>query len=146
MNIYIASDHAGFEMKAYLGDALASLGHDVYDLGPESYNQDDDYSKTVAPVAEKVSSVAGSFGVVIGGSGQGEAMEVNRFKGIRGTVYYGGPLAIVTLSREHNDANVLSLGARFIENSEALDALKLWLATPFSGEERHVRRIKQLDE
>lgn len=146
MNLYIASDHAGFEMKAYIRDALLSDGHNVTDLGPENLDPVDDYPKTVSPVAEKVVSVAGSFGIVIGGSGQGEAIEVNRTKGVRAVVYYGGPLAIVTLSREHNDANILSLGARFVENVEALDAVRLWLKTPFSGEERHVRRIKELDQ
>ena len=97
------------------------------------------------PVAQAVANELESRGIVIGMSGQGEAMCANRFKNVRAAVYYGGSIEIVRLSREHNDANILSLGARFIEANEALETVKLWLETPFSGDERHVRRITKLD-
>ncbi len=131
-------------MKEYLRDAL-SEGYTIVDLGPEEYDETDDYPVTLEPLLEKVAKDDTAFGIVIGGSGQGEAMTANRFKGIRAAVYYGEPVDILTLSREHNDANVLSLGARFVELDEALGAVKLWLATPFSGDNRHVRRIHELD-
>ncbi len=145
MKVYLASDHAGFELKASLVDSLRAQGHEVEDLGPTTLDPTDDYPRTIAPLAQKVASEEGSFGIAIGLSGQGEAMEANRVKGVRAAVFYGGPDELVVLSRQHNDANILSLGAKFVSAEEAQRAVALWLATPFSNEERHMRRIKELD-
>lgn len=145
MKVFIASDHAGFELKAKLIPFLKSLGYEVVDKGAFSFNKDDDYPDLITPVAKAVSEEKGSLGAVLGGSGQGEAIVANRFPGVRAAVYYGGAPDIITLSRQHNDSNVLSLGARFLNGEEAKAAVKLWLETPFSGEERHIRRIEKID-
>lgn len=145
MKIFIGTDHAGFELKQKLVPFLESLGHEVVDFGAHEYREDDDYPDFIAPVAKEVSADPIARGVVLGGSGQGEAMIANKFSHVRATVYYGGTLDIVRLSREHNDANILSLGARFLNEEEAKSAVELWLATPFSGEERHARRIEKLE-
>jgi ribose 5-phosphate isomerase B len=97
------------------------------------------------PLALRIAEVPGAFGIIAGMSGQGEAMVCNRLKGVRAALYTGGPREILTLSRMHNDANVLSLGAKFLSQGEACEAALLWLQTPFSQEERHVRRIQKLD-
>ncbi len=146
MKIFISSDHAGFELKRYLADHLAAAGHDVRDLGPKEFDPEDDYPDFISLVAKEISREPGgaSKGIVIGGSGQGEAMCANKFYGVRAAAYYGGNTDVVRLSREHNDANVLSLGARFLSPRDALDAATLWLKTPFSGDERHKRRINKL--
>jgi ribose 5-phosphate isomerase B len=167
MKIYIASDHAGFEMKRELIEHLSLGGYEVYDCGPEKYDHDDDYPDYISIAAKEVSKSFDSktadenseetkieinkskdsvMGIVIGYSGQGEAMVANRFPHIRAAVYYGGPKHIITLSREHNDANILSLGAHFITTQEAKEAVGLWLNTKFSGEERHVRRIDKIEK
>ena len=145
MRIFIASDHAGFELKKFLVERLSLAGHDVRDLGAKSFDPEDDYPDFISLVAKEVSrDPSGSRGIVIGGSGQGEAICANKFYGVRAAVYYGGNTDIVRLSREHNDANVLSLGARFMSPVEGLNAVDLWLATPFSRDERHTRRIQKL--
>ena len=142
--IYIASDHAGFELKERLLSFLTERGYEVSDLGPPTYDKNDDYPDTIGVLVRAVADAPGAFGIAIGGSGQGEAMVANRTPGIRAAVFYGGNKDIVKLSREHNDANILSLGARFLSPEEAQEAVLLWLDTPFSGEERHVRRIAKL--
>lgn len=155
--IAIGSDHAGFGLKKVLAAFLREKGYKVIDKGPASLALQDDYPDFIAPVAREVSAGKGKvMGVVIGGSGNGEAITANRFRGVRAAVYYGplcmhtgrakGPYDIARLSREHNDANVLSLGARFISEDEAKDAVMLWLTTPFSKEERHVRRIEKIEK
>ncbi|MDO8600080.1 MAG: RpiB/LacA/LacB family sugar-phosphate isomerase [bacterium] len=164
--IYFASDHAGFELKEKLKAYLQEFGHEVKDCGAFSYDEVDDYPDFIALAAKAVSEdPEHARAIILGGSGQGEAMVANRFRGVRAAVYYGpastkapayadasaGRSAgkgdeIITLSREHNDANVLSLGARFLTEEEAKRAVKLWLDTAFSGEERHVRRITKIDE
>ena len=143
--IYIGSDHAGFELKAKLIEYLKVLGHEIEDKGAFSLNPNDDYPDFMKPVAQAVANELESRGIVIGMSGQGEAMCANRFKNVRAAVYYGGSIEIVRLSREHNDANVLALGSYFLQSNEPLDAVETWLATPFSGDERHVRRIAKID-
>ena len=117
---------------------------EVEDIGPSVYIEGDDYPDYIVPMAQKVAQNKDFVGIGIGGSGQGEAIAANRIGGIRAAVYYGGSTDIVKLAREHNDANVLSLGARFVSNEEARSAVELFLTTPFSNEERHVRRIKKL--
>lgn len=147
MKIYFASDHAGFELKNALIDFVQDeLDYEVEDCGAYAQKADDDYPDFIRRAAVKVQGDPASRGIVLGGSGQGEAMMANRFPHVRAAVYYGGPLEIIKLSRAHNDANVLSLGARFLSFGEAEEAVRLWLETPFSNDERHVRRIKKVDE
>lgn len=146
MKIYIASDHAGFEMKAFLKSYFSNTEYEFVDLGPTYFDPTDDYTDFVSKVADKVSKEENVFGVVIGYSGQGEAMVCNRFKNVRCALYYGGEKSILRLSREHNNANVLSFGANFISNDEAKEALLFWVKTAFSGEERHKRRVREIEE
>ena len=143
--VYLASDHAGFELKEALNAFLSERGFEVEDLGPSTYNKDDDYPTTMAPLARAVAGDKEAFGIGIGGSGQGEAMALNRTPGVRAAEYYGGATDVIKISREHNNANILSIGARFVSQEEAKDAVILWLMTPFSGEERHARRIAELN-
>lgn len=145
MKIYIASDHAGFELKDALSSFLRERSVVVEDLGPAVLDPQDDYPDFIMPMAVKVATDKGSFGIAIGGSGQGEGMAVNRIKGARATVFYGGTIEVLKISREHNDANILALGARFMTNTDAKEAVWVWLNTPFSNDERHVRRITKLD-
>lgn len=145
MKIYIGTDHAGFELKEKLVIFLKSLGYVVEDFGAHSYESEDDYPDFIRLVAEAVARDPLSRGFILGGSGQGEAMCANRVRGARAAVYYGGTVDIVVLSREHNDANILSLGARFIDEEEAYGVARVWLNTPFSGDERHKRRIQKLE-
>lgn len=149
MKILFAADHAGFALKeellVFVRDELA-LGWEVEDLGAYALTPDDDYPEIVARAARVVAAnPADTRAIVLGGSGQGEAMAANRFQGVRAAVYYGGNPEIISLSREHNDANVLSLGARFLEVAEAREAVRVWLTTTFSADERHTRRIRTLD-
>ncbi|MDQ3075978.1 MAG: RpiB/LacA/LacB family sugar-phosphate isomerase [bacterium] len=155
MKIYIGTDHAGFalkeELKRYLPEL--GLGYEVTDLGSFTVNPDDDYPDFVTKVAEVVVGEEGSMGIVLGGSGQGEAMCANKVKGVRAFTFYGpkemlegedeDTFQIVKLSREHNDANIISIGARFVTEDEAKFAIELFLSTKFSGEERHTRRINK---
>lgn len=145
MKIIIGSDHAGYELKEKIKEYLDGLGFVYEDVGPKSSDLSDDYPDYIIPVAEKVAEdLNENKGIVIGGSGQGEAIAANKVKGIRAAVYYGGSLDIVKLSRTHNDSNVLSLGARFLTQEEAIKAVEVWLETPFSNEERHKRRIDKI--
>lgn len=152
MKIAVGTDHAGFELLTQLKDFLQELGHEVVDFGPQEYAEGDDYPDFIFPAAQAVAKGDCQYGVILGGSGQGEAMAANRVKGVRAAVFYGSPgngedpLEIIRLSRQHNDANVLSLGARFIGLDQAKQAVQTWLDTPFSGKERHKRRIDKLDK
>lgn len=146
MLIYLGSDHAGFELKNELKNFLEDLGYEISDLGPFKYNKDDDYPDFVKKAAKEVAKNKKSVGIVIGGSGQGEAITANRIKGVRAIVYYGGPVDILRLSKEHNNANILSLGARFLTLDEVKKAVKIWLQTEFSGAKRHQRRIEKIDK
>ncbi len=148
MKIFIGSDHAGFELKNKLVTYLQELGYEVEDKGAVKYDQQDDYPDFVKPVAQAVSEDKNAKGIIIGGSGQGEAICANRFNGIRAFEYYAPSreeISIVKDSRDHNDSNIISLGARFLSEDEAFEAVKLWLETPFSGDERHKRRIEKID-
>jgi len=150
MKIYTAADHAGFELKEAIIPLLNEIGYEVEDCGARELNTSDNYPEIIACAASRVSTDAGqgieSRAIVFGKSGQGEAMVANRFPGVRAAVYYGGNPEIVTLSRGHNDANALSLGADFLSKEEAEVAIRLWLGTPFSQDERHVFRIQQIEE
>lgn len=146
MKIYLGTDHAGFQLKEKIKGWLGEWDHEVEDKGAFELNPEDDFNEFIRPVAEAVAGDTESRGIILGGSGQGEAMQANRYNGVRAAVYYGGDEDIVKLSREHNNANILSLGARFIDEDEAKRAVRLWLETPFSGEKRHARRIEKLDE
>jgi len=144
MKIYIGSDHAGFFLKEKIKEFITNLNIEIIDKGAFNVDLTDDYPDFVIPVAESVSSDNESFGIILGGSGQGEAMSANKIEGIRAIEYYGGNLEAVKLGREHNDANMLSLGARLMSEDEAKEAINVFLNTPFSNEERHIRRIKKL--
>lgn len=194
MNIFIGSDHAGYELKEYLRNVLAELGHRVIDCGAYEYKETDDYPIFISKVAKAVSEaeelrvfeeslpayeavpldlsvvstvstdnsarqntssstmsssgVSITRGIVIGGSGQGEAIAANKFKHVRAALCYGGVDAekIITLSREHNDSNVLSLGARFLDADKALELVLKWLHTDFTGDIRHVRRLAEIEQ
>lgn len=161
IKVYIASDHAGFKLKEILKDYLPKLGlgYEIFDMGPETYKEDDDYPDFVTPLAKKVAEEEGVFGIVIGGSGQGEAMCANRIKGVRAIVFYGqedlekesevngeksaDTFKIVELARKHNNANIISIGTRFVTEDEAKFAIELFLSTKFSNDERHIRRINK---
>ena len=143
--IFLGTDHAGFELKEAIKAHLDSSGYEIEDLGANWYDGEDDYPDFIRPVAEAVAKDPNSRGIIMGGSGQGEAIAANRIKGIRAVVYYDGPIDIVKLSRLHNDANILSFGARFISNEKAAEAVKIWLNEPFEGG-RHQKRIDKLDE
>jgi ribose 5-phosphate isomerase B len=145
MKIFLGTDHAGYALKEVLKGYLLEFGHEIKDMGAHEYQGQDDYPDFITLVAEEVSKDTDVRGIILGGSGEGEAMCANRHKGVRAAVYYGGRPEIITLSREHNDANVLSLGARFLNEEEAKEVIKIWLETPFSGEERHKRRIGKID-
>jgi ribose 5-phosphate isomerase B len=147
MTIYFATDHAGFSLKETLVSHVRTLGYTVEDCGADTLDPADDYPLYMNRAAEAVAKNPTEHrAILLGGSGQGEAIVANRFKGVRAAVYYGGPLDIVRLSREHNDANVLSIGARFLNEADAKEAVQLWLTTAFSGDERHMRRITAIDQ
>tara|TARA_Y100001947_G_C10328075_1_gene299474 strand:- start:1352 stop:1789 length:438 start_codon:yes stop_codon:yes gene_type:complete len=144
MKIHLATDHAGLELKNAIKDYLKGKGHEVTDHGAHEYDAQDDYPDFIFPCARAVAADPESRGIILGGSGQGEAMAANRIKGVRAAVYYGSEREIARLSREHNNANVLSLGARFISEQEIYDIIETWLDEPFEGG-RHQRRIDKLD-
>jgi len=144
MKVHIATDHAGLDLKNIIRDYLISKGHEVTDHGAHEYDALDDYPDYIFPCAKAVASDLESRGIILGGSGQGEAMAANRVKGVRAAVFYNGPVEIVKLSREHNNANILSLGARFMTEEEIYGVIEMWLDEPFGGG-RHQRRIDKLD-
>ncbi len=146
MKILLAADHAGFELKNKIFAFLKQEGFDVEDLGAATFMPDDNYPEIMIPVAMRVlHDPENTKAIIFGKSGQGEAMVVNRFPGIRAAVYYGKNPQMIKLSKEHNDANILSIGAQFVDEEEAKEIVKLWIATPFSGDERHLKRIEQMD-
>ena len=145
MKIHIATDHAGLELKNNIKHYLEEKGHQVHDHGAHQFDPLDDYPDFIIPCAKAVSLDSRSKGIILGGSGQGEAIAANRIKKVRAAVYYGGPEDIVKLSREHNNANILSLGARFMSEEELYKIIEVWLSTDFESG-RHQRRIEKLDE
>ncbi len=146
MKLLIASDHAGFELKNKIRDFLIEEGFTIEDMGATTLVPDDNYPEIMIPVAMRVlNDPENTRAIIFGKSGQGEAMVVNRFPGIRAIVYHGKNLEVIRLGREHNDSNVLSIGAGFVEFEEAREAVRLWISTSFSGNERHIKRIEQMD-
>lgn len=141
MRIHLAADHAGFELKEKVKAFLAEQGYELEDHGAFELDKKDDYPDFIAPCAEAVANEKGSMGIIFGGNGQGEAMVANRYEGVRAAVWYGGKEEVVRLSREHDNANILSVAARFVDEEEAIRIIKLWLNVPFSKDERHVRRL-----
>jgi ribose 5-phosphate isomerase B len=142
MRVHIGSDHAGLELKNALVEHLKSAGHDVVDHGPHVYDALDDYPVFCIPVAHGVASEKGSFGIVLGGSGNGEQMAANKVKGIRAALVWSVETA--KLAREHNDANVIAIGGRMHPIEVCKELIDVFLATPFSNDERHIRRIGQV--
>lgn len=142
MRVYLGSDHAGFELKARLIEWLAGAGHEPVDCGPESYNPEDDYPVYVMHAATRVADEPGSLGIVIGGSGNGEAIAANKIDGIRAAIAWTTETA--QLARQHNNANVLSLGARMYSTEDATEFTKVFVETPFSEEPRHARRLEMI--
>ena len=139
MRVHIGSDHAGFELKNFLIQNLTADGHELVDHGPETYDAEDDYPVYCIPAAEAVVADPGSLCIVVGGSGNGEQIAANKVKGTRAALAYSSDTA--TLARQHNDANVIAIGARMHTEDEALELVRLFLATPFSNDPRHARRI-----
>ena len=144
MKIHLATDHAGLDLKNTIKEYLLDKGYDVTDHGAHEYDALDDYPDFIFPCAHAVSEDSNSRGIILGGSGQGEAMAANRIKGVRAAVFYGGTEEIIKLSREHNNANILSLGARFMSEEEIYNVVEIWLSGNFEGG-RHKRRIEKLD-
>lgn len=141
--IVLATDHAGLKLKEHVKKFLIEKGYDIKDFGALEYDGLDDYPDFILPAAKYISEHK-LIGIIFGGSGQGEAMAANRIKGIRAAVFYNGPDEIVELSRLHNNANILSIGARFVNNQEVEKVIELWLSTDFE-EGRHEKRINKLD-
>jgi ribose 5-phosphate isomerase B len=142
MRVHLGSDHAGFELKAHLTEALQRLGYEVVDHGPVEYDPVDDYPPYVMRAAAAVVNDNGSLGVVIGGSGNGEAIAANKVPGVRAALAWNDDTA--SLGREHNDANVVAVGSRMHSLDEATRLVERFVTTPFSGDERHARRIAMI--
>jgi len=142
VRVYLGSDHAGFELKAAIIAWLGEAGHEAVDCGPASYNPDDDYPVYVMRAAQGAIEDPGSLGIVIGGSGNGEQIASNKIPGVRAAHGLTGETA--KLARQHNDANVLSLGARMYSLEDAMSFAKIFVETPFSGDARHARRIAMI--
>lgn len=162
MKLAITTDHAGYENLKQLKVWLESAGHEVQDFGPQAFDAEDDYPDFMFPAAKAVAGGECDAGIILGGSGQGEAMAANRITGVRCTLFYSpaiakepvdaegnmsdDPYEILKLSRQHNHANVLSLSSRFLSLGEMKRAIEVWLTTPYSDAQRHARRVSKLDQ
>lgn len=162
MKIYVASDHAGFPLKEVIKEELLGEGYEVEDCGANHLDLHDDYPDFISKAAKQISEFPEDRAILFGGSGQAEMMLANKYPNVRAALFYGpktavtsvdvtgrvstDPYEIIKLSREHNNANILSLGVRFLTQEEAMDAVLLWLKTSFPGEERHERRLKKIAE
>ena len=142
MRIHIGSDHAGLELKAQLIEHLVSGGHDVTDHGPYEFDALDDYPDFCIPAAQAVAKDSSSIGIVLGGSGNGEQMAANKVKGDRAALVWS--IDIAKLAREHNNANVIAVGGRMHEIAFVKQLIDTFIATPFSNDERHIRRIEKI--
>jgi ribose 5-phosphate isomerase B len=140
MDVHIGTDHAGFELKNFIIPLLQQRGFEVIDHGADAYDSEDDYPVFIIPTAEAVVADPGSLGIVIGGSGNGEAIAANKVRGIRAAVVHSHETAV--LARKHNNANVAAIGARLHSREQAIDLVLAFLTTEFSGAERHVRRLE----
>ena len=153
MKIFIGTDHAGYGLKEKLVPFLIGHGYEVVDKGAFEYDENDDYPDFIIPVAREVSKdPENSKGIVLGATGEGEAIAANKFPHVRAVVYYGTGRCVVddeadviVRSREHNNANVLSLAARYLTEEDMLTSVELWLKTSYSGDERHIRRLAKID-
>ncbi|MDO8619290.1 MAG: RpiB/LacA/LacB family sugar-phosphate isomerase [Candidatus Daviesbacteria bacterium] len=161
MKVYLATDHTGFEIKNKAKDFLTKAGYEVEDCGAHELNPADDYPDLIGKAAEMVSKDPdNSMGIIFGGSGQGEAMVANKYKGVRCAVFYApvlpvqainiegtqstDPFEMLKLTREHNGANMLSIGIRFLKEEDILKAIELWLKSSPPTNERHMRRIDKI--
>lgn len=144
MRVYLGSDHAGFELKNHLVEWLKAAGHEPVDCGPHIYDAQDDYPPFCLRAAERTAADADALGIVIGGSGNGEQIAANKVKGVRAALAWSEETA--SLGRQHNNANVVAVGARMHSTEEATKFVETFLATPFSGDERHIRRIDMLSD
>lgn len=160
MIVYLASDHAGFKLKEKVKGFLTKNGYEIKDLGAFVYDKEDDYPDFISEAAKIISRSPEDKAIIFGGSGQAEAIVANKYKQVRAAVFYApaipaeaadvtgrvseDPFEMIRLTREHNNANVLSLGARFLKEEEAMQAVNLWLKTPFSAEGRHSRRLEKI--
>ena len=144
MRIYLGSDHAGYDLKNHLVTWLTAAGHEAVDCGPHEYDAVDDYPPFVMLAASRVATDPDSLGIVIGGSGNGEAIAANKVDGIRAALAWSEETA--RLGREQNNANVVSVGARMHTEDEATKFVEAFVNTPFSGEERHIRRIDMMSD
>ncbi len=144
--VHLATDHAGFTLKEEIRSWLEGAGYIVVDHGASSYDESDDFPDFIGLAAEAVSAAPEqNKAIIFGGSGQGEAMMANRFSGVRAAVYYGGSTEIIKLSRQHNNANILSIGARFVQVEEARSVVDLWLKTEPLADAKYTRRNEKLD-
>ncbi len=162
MKVYLGTDHAGFELKEKIKKYLTEEGYTVEDCGAYTFDKEDDYPDFISKVGEAISKNPTDRGIVFGGSGQAEAMVANKYKNVRAALFYApriaphavdangrssdDPFEMIRLTREHNDSNILSLGARLLTDEEAIQAVTQWLTTPFPGDARHIRRINKIKE
>lgn len=160
MKIYLATDHAGFPLKEQVKAFLLSEGYEVEDKGAMQYDSNDDYPDYIALAAKAITEHPEDRAIIFGGSGQAEMIVANKFPNVRAVLFYGpihpvaaadvtgrqsdDPYEIIRLTREHNNANILSIGARFVTEDQVKRAVKIWLETSFSGDERHMRRIEKI--
>ena len=154
MKIFVGTDHAGYVLKEKLVAHLKGHGYEVVDKGAFEYDEHDDYPDFVVPVAREVSKAPDTTrGIIMGATGEGEAIAANKFPHVRAVVYYGTATCVVddeadiiVRSREHNNSNILSLGARYLTEEDMLSSVNLWLTTPFRDGERHIRRLAKIDQ
>lgn len=144
MRVYLGSDHAGYELKAHLAGWLAERGHEALDCGPLEFDSEDDYPPYVLRAAALAAETPGSIGIVIGGSGNGEVIAANKVRGVRAALVWSEEIA--RLAREHNDANVMSIGARMHPVDAAARFVEIFLATRYAAAERHDRRLAMISE
>lgn len=144
MKIYLATDHAAYELKEYVKKGLSEGGYEVEDCGALTFDPHDDYPDLIKLAAQKVATDPGSFGVVFGKSGTGEAIVANKIKGVRAVIGFNEEN--VRLSREHNNANVISIGSQFVNNEQAISFIRLFINTQFSQDERHHRRVDKISQ